>query len=477
MGWRGDRENADVNTIKERIRTFVRNHGKKSTPQGQSQAGTQVSEAPTEHEDRGQCRSCGSDGDLIEHLYESSQCLEAYIQNYLPVREDDVDVRKSIFHLSILLNMCARVECAQKTSFAYLARHLNKSKECLLFYQSEGVNLALPKWNPDVSASMIGKRIAQMRRTITEAKKKEQSIGCTSYREELSQLFLHACVMCGAMGPDLGEEVFQLRGGWTHDNGQRGWFCSKCTEESPQFPEIKQKLEGEVERLKGQQGSQESDLRVVRSSTLDRLIVAPRSLNESDQDIPQYAASLSTLVLVPSHPSAIRANMRWCDKVLEDKSELKKCVQELLKRPIITSFLPTISCLYRSLLADVRLQMERISMGLSKVARGEILSHNPNITSARKQVPNIEVTIEGAMRDTCRWSFPSERQRARESEARSQVNGQVKLQMRGTILMGIEDEDLKRILFLGWKSFVHENATSMDELLGHPNLEPFIIKM
>ena len=477
MGWRGERENADVNTIKERIRTFVKYHRKKSTSQGQSQAGTQVFEAPTESEDSGQCSSCGSDEDLIEHLYEHSNCLDAYIQNYLTVTEDEVDIRKSIFRLSIVLNMCARVECAEKKSFTYLGRHLNNSKECLHFYQSEGVYLALPNWNHGVSASMIGKRIAQMRRVINKAKKKEQSIGCTSYREELSHLFLHACVKCGAIGPDHGEEEFALRGGWTHDNGQRGWFCAKCTEESPEFPEIKQKLEDETERLKGQRGSQESDLKVVRSSSLNRLIVAPRSLTESSQDVPQYAASLSTLVLVPSHPSAIRSSMGWCDDVLKDKLELNKCVQELLKRPIITNFLPTFSCLYRSLLADVRKQMEQISMGLSKVARGEILSYNPNITSARKQVPNIELTIEGAMRDTCRWSFPSERQRARESEARSQVNGQVKLQIRGTILMGTEDEDLKRILLLGYYSFINEEVTSIDEVLGNPNLEVFIIKM
>ena len=478
MGWRGDRENSDVNIIKERIRTFVRYHRKKSTPQGQSQAGTQVSEAPTEHEDRGPCRSCGHDGDLIEHLYERSQCLDAYIQNYLTVTEDEVDVRKSIFWLSIVLNMCARAECAEKKSFTYLGGHLNKSKDCLHFYQSEGVYLALPNWNPDLSAPMIGKRIAQIRRVINKEKKKAQSIGCTSYREELSQLLCHVCGKCGAMGPDIGEEDFVLRGGWTRaGGGERCRFCSRCTEESPEFEEVKQKLEGETERLKGQQDSQESDVKIVRLSTSDRLVVAPRSLTESSQDVPQYATSLSTLVLVPSHPSAIRANMGWCDEVSRDRSELKKCVHELLKRPFITNFLPTLSCMYRSLLADVRQQMARISMGLSKVARGEVLSYNPNITSARKQVPNIEMTIEGAMRDTCRWSFSSERQRADESMARSQVNGRVKLQVRGTILMGIEDEDLKRILLLGCKSFVNENLTSMDKLLGDPNLEPFIIKM
>ena len=211
MRWRGDRGNADAHMIKEKIREFVKYHRRKSTPQGQSQAGTQVSQTPTEREDRCKCRSCGSDGDLIQHLHESSECLEAYIQNYLTVTDGEVDTRKSIFRLSIMLNMCARVECAQKTSFTYLGPHLTKSEECLAFYQNEGVNLALPNWNQDVSASMIGKKIAQMKRAINEAKKREQSIGCSSYREELSQLLCHVCGKCGAMGPDIGEEDFVLR--------------------------------------------------------------------------------------------------------------------------------------------------------------------------------------------------------------------------------------------------------------------------
>ena len=481
MGWRGDRENADVNTIKEKLRNFVKNHSRKNTQESPSQSGTQVSESVSDFvssyltESGDQCSSCGHSGDLVQHLIASSQCRKSYVKNHLT--DEEIDARKTMFQLCIVLNVCARTNCAERKKFTYLGPHLNKSEECLEFYQSEGVYLAFPNWVCDMSASTISKRIAQMRRVIHESKKKEQNIGCNSYREELSQLFLHACVKCGAMGPDLGEEDFALRGGWTDDNGQRVWFCSKCTEESPEFQEFKQTVEGETERLKGQQGSQESDLMVVRSPTSDRLIVAPRSLTESSEGVPQYAESLSTLVLVPSHPSAIRAIMRWCDEVLKDTSELKKCVHELLKRPIITNFLSTFACLYRSHLADVRREMERISMGLSKVARGEVLSHNPNITSARKQQPNIEVTIEAAMRGTCRWSFPSEMQRARESEARSHVNGQVKLQVRGTILMGIQDQDLKRILLLGCRSFVNQTVTSMDELLGDPNLEAFIIKM
>ena len=477
MRWRGDREAADAHIIKEKIRDFVRKHRTKKPTQVQSQSGTQAAQAPTDVEDRFKCRSCGYGGDLIQHFFESSQCLEAYMEMFLPVTEDEVDNRESIFRLSIVLNLCARVECAQKTNFKYIAPHLNKNEECLKFYQSEGIYLDLPNWNPDASASVISKWIKKMRRAIKEVKEKEQSIGCTHYREELSQILRHICGKCAVMGPEVGEEDFGLRGGWSRTDGERMWFCSKCTTESPDFEEVKQKLKDDSERLKGQRGSEESDLKVVRLPRSEGLIVVPRSLTDTGVDVPQYVASLSTLVLVPSHPSAIRANMRWCDEVVKDKYELEKCAHELLKRPIISDFLPTFSCLYRSLIATLRQQMGRISMGLSKVARGEVVALNPNITSARKQQPNIELTIQGAMRDTCKWSFPSERQRSKESEARSQVNGQVKLYVRGTILMGTEDQDLRKILLLGWQSFIDADAASIDAMLDDPTFGVFIIKM
>ena len=479
MGWRGDRENADDNIIKEKLRNFKNNHRRRKSQESPSESGTQVSQSTDDfvafylEESSEHCNSCGSTFDLLQHLNASCECRKAYVEMHLT--EEEVDVRNSLFQLSIVLNICARVGCAERRKFFYLGVHLRKSVECLEFYQSEGVYLDLPNWNPDGSSAMISKRISQMKRAITEAKKKAQNLGCTSFRKELSQLFQYVC-KCAAIGPDLGED-FALRGGWTDNDGVRAWFCPKCTEESPDFEEVKQKLTGDTKRLKGQKNSDESDLRVVRLSSSGRLVVAPRSLAESSPDVLQYAASLSTRIVVPSHPSAIRANMGWCDEVVKDKSDLKKCVHELLQRPIITEFLDTLSCLYRSHLADLREKMGRIYLGLSKVARGEVVSWNPNITSARKQAPNLEHTIEGAMQDVCRWSFPSKRQRAVESEARSHVNGQVKLHLRGTILMGIEDEELKRILLLGYRAFQNENATSVDELLDDPQLETFIIAM
>ena len=45
--------------------------------------------------------------------------------------------------------------------------------------------------------------------------------------------------------------------------------------------------------------------------------------------------------------------------------------------------------------------MDRIFRALSGIARGEILSTNPNTTSASKKTPNLRMTMEGALRQVC----------------------------------------------------------------------------
>ena len=92
-------------------------------------------------------------------------------------------------------------------------------------------------------------------------------------------------------------------------------------------------------------------------------------------------------------------------------------------------------------------------MALSRGARGEIVSMNPNLTSARKTNPNINMTTAGALKDSCSWSFHHEQQQSSESEAMANVNGRVKIHFDGTIMNGLQDKNLRRILVLGYKSF------------------------
>ena len=48
-------------------------------------------------------------------------------------------------------------------------------------------------------------------------------------------------------------------------------------------------------------------------------------------------------------------------------------------------------------MANVRAVMDRIFKAMSNVARGEILSLNPNTTSANKRTPNLDMTLKGAL--------------------------------------------------------------------------------
>ena len=480
MGWRGDRVMADNNIIKEKIRNFVKNHQRKRTLE--SDCGTEASQTSQNLDDLldelsrqtgGQCRSCEHVGDLIRHLGSSSQCRLAYVKNYLAGEE--LSARKSMFHLCAVLNVCGRVECAEE--FTYLGPHLNSSDECLEFYRREGTHLALPNWSLTASPSWISRKISYMRRNLRDAKKRELGQGCASYRSELSRLLEHTCCKCGIMGPVVGEEDFVMKGGWTYEGGDEAWFCHKCSEESPDFEEIEARLSSTTEKLKGPKDSQLCDVKVVRCSQSGRLTVAPTCLTEDRLDVVQAEPSLSTLVLVPYDSSAIRGISKWCDEVIKDRPELQECAQDLLKRPFLTNFNATFSCLYRHLLANIKHSMGKVFVGLSKVARGQVVTRNPNITNARKVNPNHEQTIGPAMRDQCGWSYPRQQQKTMESEARQNVNGKVEIHMRGTILKDFEDEELNRILLEGCQKFVNENITTIEDLKGDPNVESFLIKM
>ena len=463
MGWRGAKEKADVHTIKEKIREFTKYHKKKV--RGVEKAKETSSSIPPQ-ENRNKCSSCSEEGDLIQHLVTSSQCRRAYVKNFLA--EEEVDVRKSVFELGIVLGMCVRYDCGEKTNFTYLGPHLKNNSDCLHFYQNEGVFLSIPNWKKDTSPAVISKMIAQIKRNIT---------GRSTMKHELSQLLAHVCCKCGAFGPSLGEE-FSLKEGCADEYADHDWYCSHCSETSLGYSEFKQQLQEKTERLKGARGSPSSDVTVSRCLSSGRPVVTPVCLlSEDSQRLPQFAPCLSTHILVPYDASALREIKGWVEEIFPDKDEIQVCVQELMRRPIIANFGATVSCLYRGVLANVRQTMGKVLFGLSKVTRGEILSLNPPRTSARKTGPNLEQTMGSAMRDRLGWSFNCEEQKMMDSEARCNVNGQVRIYIRGTILRKFEDEDLLRILLIGCQAFVNPNIKTTEELLSDPNFETFFISM
>ena len=76
--------------------------------------------------------------------------------------------------------------------------------------------------------------------------------------------------------------------------------------------------------------------------------------------------SLST-ILLPASPCTLKAIMGLCDQAEEEKADLKQLAEDLLKRPFLTAFEDTLSCLYRSLLANIRSSMKKIFIGLCEI--------------------------------------------------------------------------------------------------------------
>ena len=481
MKWRGNRDGADRHTVQERIRRFTNYHHKKNNQQSQAHSESQATPTsqrndPTNFNESGsKCSSCSEEGDLMAHLQESVACLESYAEHYLG--ENEIESQRSIFHLSIVLNICANSNCPDKTMFKYLGSHLNRNEVCLEFYQGVGAHLSL--WEQDVSSQIISKKVAYLKRVMKQNRESRQTCGYITYGKELAQLLVHVCCKCGAIGPVDGEDGFVMRGGWTFadDESEALWFCTKCTEESPDYVEFLEKLRENTDKLKGPSGGQQAAIKIIRSPTTSKLIVTPACLVEESIEASEVMPSMSTAVLVSFDSSAVRTIMRCCNEAVPEREELKKLKEDLLRRPFLVDFEATISCLYRSFLAEMRKKMDRMFMALSKGARGEIVSVNPNLTSARKVKPNIDLTVAGALRDSCNWSLDYEQQQSLESEAIAQMNGRVKIHFVGTIMDGLQDKNLRRILVLGYKSFLRRDVNSFEELENNPALETFIASM
>ena len=114
---------------------------------------------------------------------------------------------------------------------------------------------------------------------------------------------------------------------------------------------------------------------------------------------------------------------------------------------------------------------------MSAVAKGEILSQNPNVTNASKRKPNLGMTIPGALQRECCWSKPYKEHAAAASEARTNNNGHVKIEMKGALLNAFEDEELNRILLVACKAHVNQDINTIEEIKEDPGVETFLMKM
>ena len=348
LGWKGAKADADAKTISSKIKQMLTNRRKRGAAEVPESQGSQCSQRPPgETSGTCICRSCEFQGDVMEHLHQSHQCFEANVKHYIsrhqPENNEDFTRRKLMFELSVVMNNCARIECSSR-KIKYLGAHLASNVHCLQFYQCEGALLNLPNWSPEASSRIIGRKISQMKRKIKESKEREDSDEGNYFRREIGELLGHVCFKCGIMGPVLEEESFKMTFVGIRDDGLRLWRCSICSDQSPPFDELRQRLRNEGERLRSSGVQlQERELKAVAMQGSGELIFVPSNMVE-DYNGPYNGPTCSSGVLVPTRPPAIETIIQECDKALQEKTELDNYAGDLLKRPIITDFQDFLSC-------------------------------------------------------------------------------------------------------------------------------------
>ena len=305
-----------------------------------------------------------------------------------------------------------------------------------------------------------------MKRSFKEKKNTEERSRCTLFEDELSSLLKHVCRKCGVMGPVLEDVSCKMTCAGVNEDGIDIWLCTHCTMNSPNYQEVCQTLSDKTENLKWFPGS-ELGLAFIGQSE-KATFTLPNSNVQSNPAPKTFQVSLVTKILVPMEACAVEEVLTLCGRAFDQKEELKQYVQDISKKPFVVDIPGILAVLYRNTLADLKTVMNRLMIGLSNVAKGEILSVNPNITNAIKTTPKIGMTLSGALRDVCLWSTPAQENRSKESAARANVQGRVKTYIECTILKNTEDKELQRILLTASHAF----GPVLDSI---DNAEPFFL--
>ena len=465
MAWRGESV-ADDQTIRKKILNFLKNMRRRANSNIEREMETRIQPSC---QSVLKCESCSFRGGIVQHLLEEGQCLSAYAKKYLPQGESfegDVGKRKSIMKLSFVLNLCALPSCSNRHLDCYVANHLTKNVQCLLFYQTEGAALAFP-WGSESSARIIGKKIQQIKRTLKDKVAAEEKTGVTTYSDELAALFTHVCYKCGAMGPPLpgGDQSCQMTPAATESEGSEKWRCSKCMPSSPSFSQVKESLAAQTEDLKK---ISERELRIAFTRPTEEVTFClPDVPIVSNHHPPErFDVSLMTKILVPIEAPAVKTVLDQCEEAFQQKARLDNFRHEMMRRPFIVDIPGALAALYKSKLAAMRAVMKRLLIGLSQAARGEIVSMDLRQTNAVKKKANVGLTMQGALRDTCPFSLPAQELRSKQSAARANVQGFVKSRLECTILKNIEDKELQRILLTASHAFgpVVQNVNELEPI-------------
>ena len=435
MKFKGCSDYADSATVKQKASRFRTNFTQRNTKGDEGTSDEQQT-----------CRYCQTGLPFVAHLREAASCLQHYRGKYLPYHGGLYGriPRLAIFDLSLVQGFCPNPSCT--TIWRDLAKHLRGP--CLEFYQSEGAAL-FPGWGD--SGGLYAKLVKRKNhiKNIRDA----CSRGPQNYTQELEEMLRNICCTCFLQGPFLNEKDHQMVCvGTSAVDGTPLWQCGECQHQQNIEPDATR-----IQRL-GSPGEGHDDTLVPLKVEDEcggegRVVFVPAVLAgdhpiQDVQHLPQ-----STTVLVPKIPDAVTCigeeALRNC---YDERTDLKKAIDFISKRPFQNSVQVTLSTLYRKKLADI--QEERLTLMHSmSISKGEVTSRDPPQATVIEKRAHYDATKNLCFTKTCPWSLGHQQLMMDESSARSNVSGQMKTRVTLglTTKVATDNQELREVIEITYR--------------------------
>ena len=435
MRFKGSSENADSATVNHKTAQFRKNFAQRKTK-----------EASRSEKQQQKCKYCQSSLQLATHLREASPCLQHYRAKYLPYYGGlyGRNPRLAIFDLSLVQSFCPNSGCT--TIWTDLAKHLRGP--CQEFYQTEGAAL-FPGWSENQNSGGLYAKLDN-RKTHIKSLREAYSRGAQIYMEELEKMLRIVCCTCFLQGPFLNDKDHQMICvGTSAVDGTALWQCGECRCRQ------QQDIQPHATRIQhlGSPG-QEHDDTLVPIEVEDecggevRVVFVPAFLAGNHPSPDTEHLPQSTTVLLPKSPDAMSCideeALRRCYDV---RTDLKKAIDFISKRPFQNSVKVTLSTLYRKKLADI--QEERLALMHSmSISKGEITSRDPPQATVIERRAHYDATRNLCLTKTCPWSLGQQQLMMDESSARSHVSGQMKTRVTLGLITKVatDNQELREVI-------------------------------
>ena len=468
MRWKGSGQSADSQVIRQKVKKFRWNFTSRrgtQTSQNSTQNVLQNQKYNSQHSDNStsqtceginnnSCPNCNSEGHLIQHLHQSKACLAVLIRLHLPNRDHIYrgNTRLAVFDLGIICHLCPNPGCKGNLKDEGLTKHLEGA--CLQFYVAEGAYL-FQNWARNLTAASIRDKIKKRKNGLKAFVANEQSAG--PFHEELKSILKFTCSKCSIQGPLMDIEAHNIWGTGINDDGAR-WECSQCRKSDDNHEMM---VVHGVERVKelGYCAEPGDTLRKIvltdTSNEMQRVVLIPGFLLQDDDEVQVDDRHLNpngTTILVPKKAEALNhVGDDAAEKANQAKKSLEAVAEYFGRRHLYAPIAETMSVFFRLKVAEIR--VERLTMlgNLSKTSKGKITGRDPNFADVKDRKPHYAQTQKYCLTNTCSWSSGARERRARESEARANVNGQIKLKIEATVLkkLAVDNPLLKEIINSG----------------------------